>query len=164
MISGTPTIPGLYTGSVQATNGVSPVATQNFSITVYGTYAYWVSEYGLTGNQALQTAIVSHDGITNLTKYALGMNPFTTYNPGNTSLPVVKIEDIGGTNYLTLTFTGVATDVTYTVQATSGLSAGWTTIQTFPSGGTPAGTVTVQDTQSITASPKRFMRLVMTIP
>jgi len=167
-ISGTPTTPGLYTGTIQAGNGVSPVATQNFSITVNGTYAYWVSQYGLTGNQALPTAIVSPDGITNLMKYSQGLNPFTTYNPGSQSLPVVSFyESILGPSAenLFLTFTGTATDVTYNVQATSDLTGAWTTIKTFPSGGSsPPGTVTVEDTQAVGASPKRFMRLNVTIP
>jgi hypothetical protein len=34
VISGTPTASGVFTGTVTATNGVSPAATQNFSITV----------------------------------------------------------------------------------------------------------------------------------
>jgi hypothetical protein len=164
VISGTPTTPGLYTGMIQASNGVNPVATQNFSITVNSTYAYWVSEYGLTGNQALQTAVLSPDKLTNLFKYALGLNPFTTYNPDSATLPAVQLQKFSGVEYLTLTFTGVATDVTYKVQATSNLSAGWTTIQTFPSGGTAPGTVTVQDTQAMTASPQRYMRLYVTNP
>ena len=98
-----------------------PIATQNFSSTAYGTYAYWVSEYGLTGNQALQTVIVSPDRITNQMKYALGLTPFTTYNPGSSSLPLIQIPNFSRTNYLTLTFTGEATVVTHTVQATSNL-------------------------------------------
>jgi hypothetical protein len=39
--------------------------------------------------------------------------------------------------------------VTYKVQTTSNLSAGWTTIQTFPIGGSLPETVTVQDTQAV---------------
>lgn len=156
-LTGTPTTPGLYTGTIQASNGVSPVATQNFSITVYSSYASWVSEYTLTGNQALPTAVVASDGISNLMKYALGLNPFTIYNPGSTSLPAVQIKNVSGTNYLTLTFTGEDTDVTYTVQASSDLM-NWTTIKTF-SGNPPPGTVTVQDAQAVSASAKRYMRL-----
>ena len=163
VISGTPTTPGVYTGTIQASNGVNPAATQNFSITVYSTYAYWVSLYGLTGNQALQTAVVSPDGIVNLTKYALGLNPFTTYNPGSASLPVVQIQNISGTNYLTLTFTGRATDVTYKVQATSNLTGTWSTIYTS-SGVPPPGTITVQDSQAVSASLTRYMRLIVTDP
>jgi hypothetical protein len=160
-LSGTPSAPGAYTGTVTASNGVSPVATQNFSIVISNTYTFWAtSQEGLTGNQALQTAVVSPDGITNLMKYALGLNPFVTYNPGNPNLPVVRVQDFSGTKYLTLTFTGVATDVTYTVQASSDLTGAWSNVYTY--NGVPApGTVVVQDTQPIpTTNPtKRFMRL-----
>jgi len=97
-------------------------------------------------------------------KYALGLNPYTTYSPGNTSLPLVKMQNVSGTNYLTLTFTGVATDVTYKVQATSNLNGPWTTIKTFPSGGTAPGTQTVQDTQAIGATGQRYLQLIMTNP
>jgi len=118
----------------------------------------------LTGANALQTAIVSPDGLTNLFKYALGLNPFVAYNPGNASLPVVAEKNISGTNYLTLTFTGVATDVTYTVQATSDLVT-WSNIYSSTAGVAP-GTITVQDTQAITTPPpsKRMLRLVVTSP
>ena len=79
-------------------------------------------------------------------------------------MPSVQVKNISGTNYLTMTFDGVATDVTYKVQASSNLSAGWTTIQTFSSGGAAPGTVTVQDTQAISASTQRYLRLYMSIP
>ena len=137
------------------------------TLTVSGsgtTYSSWTTQEGLTGNNALATAIVSHDGLTNLFKYALGLSPFTTYNPGNASLPVVQITNIYGTDYLTLSFDGVATDVTYKVQATSDFNAGWTTIRNYSSGGSAPGNVTVQDTQPITASSRRYMRLYMTSP
>ena len=163
-ISGTPSALGTFTGTITASNGVSPAATQNFSITVVSSYSAWASQEGLSGNQALQTAVVSPDGITNLSKYALGLNPFTTYNPGNPNLPQVQIQKVSGADYLTLTFTGAATDVTYTVQATDSLSTGWTTIQKFSSNGTAPGPTTVQDTQAITVSPSRVMRLIMTNP
>ena len=161
LLSGTPTATGSYSGVVTASNGVSPAATQNLTINIYSTYNSWVAQEGLTGNQALQTAIVSPDGITNLMKYALGLNPFTTYNPGSAGLPVVKTQNFSGTNYLTLGFTGVAADVTYTVQASSNLTGPWSTIYTY-SGPPPPGTVTVQDTQPESASPNRFMHLIVT--
>ena len=128
------------------------------------TYSSWAAQEGLSGASALSTAIISHDGLNNLYKYALGLNPFTLYNPGNASLPVVQLANVSGTEYLTLSFDGVATDVTYKVQATSDFNAGWTTIKTYGSGGAAPGIVTVQDTQPITASSKRYMRLYMTNP
>lgn len=135
-------------------------------LNVYGsvagvTYNSWAAAAGLSGNAALPTAIVSHDGLTNLFKYALGLNPFTTYS--TSSLPAVEKTDFSGTQYLTLKFTGVAADVTYSVQVTSDLSsaANWKTIYTYKNSPAP-GTVTVKDTQPVSDSPQRFMRLVIT--
>jgi len=159
-ITGSPTQDGVFTGTVTASNSVSPAATQNFSITVNSTYADWVGLYGLTGNQALPSAVVSPDGITNQMKYALGLNPFTIYNAGSSILPVVKIQNISGANFLTLTFDGVAADVTYTVQGSSNLTGAWSNVYTYK--GAPApGTITVQDSQPVpTTNPTmRFMRL-----
>ncbi len=112
----------------------------------------------------MQTTVTAHDGLNNLYKYALGLTPTTNYNPGATALPLVFVQNVGGTSYLALTFTGVATDVTYNVQASSDLTGPWNTIQTFASGGSAPGTVTMQDTQSLVSTPKRFLRLQMTIP
>ncbi len=58
-LSGTPTSGGLFTGTVTASNGVNPAVIQNFTITITNTYGIWVTQQGLTGNQALPTAIVS---------------------------------------------------------------------------------------------------------
>jgi len=106
------------------------------------------------------TAVVANDGFSNLLKYALGLNPATRYNSGSAGMPSVAVQN----NYLSLTFNGVATDVTYKVQASSDLNGAWTTIQTFPSGGAAPGTQTVQDSQPTSAYSKRFMRLLMTAP
>jgi len=159
-ITGTPTAAGIYTGTVTATNGLAPDATQAFTITVGTSYTAWVGLQGLTGNQALPTAVVSPDGMTNLMKYAQGLNPFTTYNPGTASLPVVQAQNYSGVNYLSLTFTGVATDVTYTVQASSDLTGTWSTVYASTPGTAP-GTVVVQDTQAVGVSPQRYMRLIV---
>jgi hypothetical protein len=162
-ISGTPSTPGESSGAVTASNGISPAATQNFTINVYSTYNWWTGHEGLSGDRALPTAIISADGLTNQLKYALGLDPFTNYNPSSASLPVVQTMNYSGTPYLTLTFTGVATDVTYTVVATSDLnlpSTSWTTLYTYK--GVPApGKVAVKDNQATTASSKRFMRLMV---
>jgi lysophospholipase L1-like esterase len=127
-------------------------------------YAGWAAVNQLTGNNALQTAVLQPDNLNNLYKYAFGLNPATNYNPGASGLPYVGSQKVSGTDYLSLTFNGVAKDVTYTVQATSNLAGSWTTIETFPSGGTAPGMQTVYDTQAIGASSQRFMRLTLSIP
>jgi len=101
------------------------------------------------------------DQYPNLIKYALGLKPFTPYSTGSTGVPYVSVAG----SYLTLTFTGTATDVIYEVQATNDPTTTWTTLQTYNSTlGTAPGTVTVQDSQTTTSSAKRFMRLVITHP
>ena len=125
-------------------------------------YSAWVTQQGLSGPAALATTVVAHDGLQNQMKYALGLNASTNYNPGNPVLPLVRIKDFSGTNYLTLSFNGVATDVTYTMQATSTLSGAWTTIYTSTTGMAP-GVTTVQDTQPITASSQRYLRLQVSL-
>ena len=150
-----------------ANAGNSAPSNSAFATTLSATLTFssWASQEGLSGSRALPTAIISPDSLTNLYKYALGLNPFVVYNPGNSSLPVVQEKKFSGTDYLTLTFTGVATDVTYTVQASSDLNGPWTNVYTSTAGVVP-GTVTVQDTVpvSTTNPPKRFMRLVLTYP
>lgn len=163
LLTGTPTtaIGAPISITISASNGVSPVAQQNFSLNVTTSFASWASQQGLSGASAAQSAVVVHDGLTNLFKYALGLNAATNYNPGDSNLPIVQIPN--GGNHLTLTFTGVATDVTYTVQATNDLTGVWTTVYTSQGSPVP-GTKTVQDSQLVSDSAKRFMRLQITKP
>ena len=101
-------------------------------------------------------ATPAHDGITNLMKYALGLDPMTS---GAGSLPTVSEQ--GG--YLTLTYrkNKSATDVTYTVQATGFLVGNsWlpaTTVVSETDGGS-FWLVTVRDNVTY-AGTQRFMRL-----
>jgi hypothetical protein len=164
IISGTPVAIGIYTGSVNADNGLQHDSTQNFTITVSSTFSTWASYEGLSGTEALPTAIVSPDGLTNLTKYALGLSPFVSYGSGSPGLPDAQWQTVSGSNYLTLSFDIAATDVTYNVQASSNLTGTWTTIHTFPNGGAVSGSVMVQDTEAVGTTPMRFMRLLITNP
>jgi hypothetical protein len=61
------------------------------------------------------------DGVPNLIKYALGLNPNTAITTGE--LPTGSIESDGGQNYLALTVnrTATAPDVTYNVEVSSDL-------------------------------------------
>ena len=65
------------------------------------------------------------DGVPNLIKYALGLNPFTPATAAQ--LPSGSIQPDGGTNYLTLTVNRAAdpSDITYIVEVSSNLLSGW---------------------------------------
>ena len=150
--------PGVYGFLLSACDGAITTFA-NISATITGqNFSSWAAQQGLTGINALPTAVVAADGLSNLLKYACGLTPSIPYNPGAPGLPSVQLLS----DRLSLTFTGVASDVTYQVQATSDLTGAWTTIQTFPVGTTP-GTVTVQDTQPVSATSKRFMRLLISL-
>ena len=106
-------------------------------------------------------ATPAHDGITNLVKYALALEPMTC---GTGNLPTMTQQD----GYLALTYrkSKTATDVTYTVQAADTLDGNaWapaTTVlsQTDPTpGGGSYWLVTVRDTVPYAGQAHRFMRL-----
>lgn len=105
------------------------------------------------------------DGVPNLIKYALGLNPT---NPATAAqLPSGGIQPSGGTNYLTLTVNRAAEppDVTYIVEVSSNLLSGW--VSGPPNTITLANTATqlvVQDTTPVPAATARFIRLRVTNP
>ena len=99
----------------------------------------------------------AHDGITNLMKYALALDPMTC---GTDGLPTVAQQD----GYLTLTYrkNKTATDVTYTVQAADSLDGETWAPATTVLSQTDQGDhwlVTVRDTVPYAGLARRFMRL-----
>jgi hypothetical protein len=111
-------------------------------------------------NGAADLADPANDGFCNLLKYALGMDPAISYSAASSLVPAVALQPAAGSKYLTLGFTGVASDVTYAVDFSSDLSA-WQTVYTS-NGSFAPGSVIVQDSQPITASSNRFARLRVT--
>jgi hypothetical protein len=129
-------------------------------------------------NITTATANPASDGIVNLTKYALNLNPLTSQT---TSLPVCTIS--GGTQ-LQFTFQRnlQATDITLNIEACNDLtkpssdSNGWKTIASLPAGaatwaaysGTTvsdnSGAVVVTDGVLVSTHTTRFLRLRVTIP
>jgi alpha-tubulin suppressor-like RCC1 family protein len=96
------------------------------------------------------------DGITNLMKYALALNPLVC-GAGDLPKPAVQA------GYLTLTYrrNQQATDVTYTVEACDLLDGNWHATNTVVSQVDKGGywEVTVRDTVPMADNPRRFMRL-----
>jgi hypothetical protein len=119
-----------------------------------------------TGNAA-DTANPAGDGVPNLMKYALGMNP--TVN-SLTGLPATS----GSTGFLKIQFNRnlSATDITYAVDASDDMKA-WTPIALLSPGSSSwslfgasvtdtSGAVTVVDQTAITGPPNRFLKLIVT--
>jgi hypothetical protein len=105
----------------------------------------------------------SGDGVPNLLKYALGLNPLTPATAAQ--LPSGSIQSDGGTNYLTLTVNRAAepSDVTYIVEVTGNLSSGW--VSGLPNTVTLTNTPTqlvVRDNTPVPAATARFIRLRVT--
>jgi len=112
------------------------------------------------------TASFAGDGVPNLMKYSLGLNPLLPVGPG--SLPSARIVN----NHLTLNFYRIsyATDVTYHVQASNDL-INWTQIYTsgtdsYSGGSAPSMQLSVPDIFQVTdpTVTRRFLRLEITSP
>jgi hypothetical protein len=105
------------------------------------------------------------DGVPNLIKYALGLNP--TNAAAAAQLPSGSIQSSGGTNYLTLTVNRAAEppDVTDIVEVSSNLLSGW--VSGPPNTVTLTNTATqlvVRDATPVPAATARFIRLRVTNP
>jgi hypothetical protein len=150
------------------TSGTSAYSTPPASATPYvpPTFGGWDYRYfgqNAPASQAADTATPENDGITNLMKYALGLNPMIAYNGTSAGLPVAGLLTSGSNRYLTLTFTGTAPDLSYTVEATGNLTGSWSMLQSWAAG-TPPGTQTVSDTVSLTSTTARFINLKVNGP
>lgn len=142
------------------------------TLTVLSPIQVWRLEcFGTTGNAgiAANTAIPSNDGIPNLLKYALGLDPMTS---GTSGLPMPGIIAVGSDNYLILTYSQViaATDIAYVVEVSGDL-------QTWSSGSTSTALVSatnnadgvtqrvvIRDLAPMSSAAKRFIRLKVVAP
>jgi hypothetical protein len=105
------------------------------------------------------------DGVPNLLKYALGLNPTNVATAAQ--LPFGNIQNYNGTNYLTLTVNRAAEppDVTYIVEVAGDLTSGW--LSGPPNTVTLTNTLTqlvVRDNTPVPAATARFIRLRVTNP
>jgi uncharacterized repeat protein (TIGR03803 family) len=173
LISGTATVTGSSTVIITASNATA-ATTAPLGITMNTSFATWQSLWfsqAQLANPAISadTANPSGDGIPNLMKYALNLNPLVS---ATTGLPVGAIMNIGGTNYLTLTYTQAvwAADLTYTPQVSGDLKtwnsgAGYlTTVSVTPNGDGLTETVVVQDLTPVAGGPPQFIRLMIVGP
>jgi subtilase family serine protease len=167
---------GTYTDTVTITDITTDYTQAGpVSLVVQTPYETWQSKEFTSAelaNPAISgvTATPAGDGIPNLIKYALNLNPFTD---GVSGLPVGSVATTGSGNYLRLTYTEVqsATDITYTPQVSMDLvtwnsGPGYTT--TTGTTSNPGGlteSVTVQAVTPVNNStPAQFIRLQVTTP
>ena len=171
LISGTPMANGTFAFTITASNPAGTgTATLQLSLLPGNVYQAWQGQV-FSPNQIINSTLTADlatpagDGISNLMKYALHLNPATN---GVSGLPVKSIVTVSGSNYPALTYTKVksATDLTYTVQVS-------TDLQTWNSGAsytTTTSSVNNPDgvTQSVTVrslvpidvgTSKQFIRL-----
>ena len=141
-------------------NTANDTASSTITVAAATPEQSWRYQYfGTTANtgNAADSANPAGDGISNLLKYALGLNPL---------LPEVnpEAEDIS-TGYLRLTLpkNSNATDLTYTVQVTSDLTdpTSWTSTGTTIDQNTTT-LLQVQDNTPVSGTAKRFLRLQVT--
>jgi hypothetical protein len=105
------------------------------------------------------------DGVPNLIKYALGLDPLTPAT--SAQLPSGRVQPAGGTNFLTLTVNRAAqpSDITYIVEVTGNLQGGW--LSGPPNTVTLTNTVTqlvVRDNTPVPSATARFIRLRVANP
>lgn len=130
---------------------------------VVNRYADWQTNFFTAGEISDETrthfeASYTNDGVANLVKYALGLDPRARHTGEITNMEI-------SAQQLTLTFNRLARpDLEFTVQGSSDL-INWTSVWTAKGSAGPIGSVTINDSVSLTVAPKRFLRLVIdTLP
>ncbi|MBB5031304.1 hypothetical protein [Prosthecobacter vanneervenii] len=100
--------------------------------------AWRQARFSTTSNtgSASDLAAPAGDGLPNLLKYALGMDPTTA-----ATAPQPTLKDYSGTQHLSLTFQRdpAKTDITYEVQTADSPLGPWTTVATSTGGGVTTG-------------------------
>lgn len=158
---------------VSLVNGGTTLRLSSFQIDPI-TFARWAERYGLEGANALPTADPFGSGLSNLMKYALGLDPSQPGGRGPTS---GVFQDGLGNRYLTLSYTKSAgtetpTDLQYLPERASSLNpSDWSSASgdVVPVGDPVPGpgalqTITVRSTHLLTGQPHEFLRLRVTLP
>ena len=143
-------------GETNTANDSASDTTAIASLTPSQSWRYQYFGTTADSGNAADAANPSGDGLSNLLKYALGLDPLV---PAVTTVT----EDVS-TGYLRLTVpkNPNATDITYAVQVTSDLTnpAAWTTSGTTVEQNT-ASLLQVQDNTPVGSVPQRFIRLLI---
>ena len=147
-----------YDFRIMATNafGASGFAMVS-AATLTPIQAWRLYYFGTTANSgnAANTAVLQNDGMLNLLKYALGLNPTVAqWTP-------VLTGAMNTNSQFTVSFQRAAPDVTYIVQGSTNLPSGWSGVVTNP--GAVGNVVTAVDNNPTNMS-ARFFRLEVTSP
>jgi uncharacterized delta-60 repeat protein len=149
-------------------NSASLGAAQQATVNIYTGFGAWqVLNFSPAelGNSLISgdTADPDGDGIKNIFEYAFGLPPKT---PDNSGLPTGAIQNISGTNFLTMIFRRrvPAFDLVYTPRTAASVTNTWTAnaVQVGVPVNNGDGTETVTYRDSVPALPttsQRFMRL-----
>ena len=168
-------------GTITASQALSALTTASDHLPTVADYMVPISPYNAWQFQHftstdLANAAVSGDladpdgdGISNLLEYALNLDPKVTSTVG---LPTVGQTTVGGSQYLTLTYTRViaATGITYVPQVSGDLNTwnsgtGYTVaVSTTNNADTVTQTIVVQDAVAMSPGGRRFMRLLVSRP
>lgn len=132
------------------------------------TFEDWLVDNSLYGDNALDTADTDDDGIPQFLEFAYGGNP---HSYDREILPIAEIIEENGSTYLEISLTRPTglNDLTYTAQTTSDL-INWPNDSSgieFPNptpvaNGNGTETITYRRAQATIASPKAFIRIVVT--
>ena len=151
---------GLTTAGVEQPNQ----HTLNLAGLVTDTMDHWRQQYFGPGSTnsgaAADTANPAGDGMTNLLKYSLGLNPLVAYPPGT---GIATGLDLTGHLTMTVTKNPAATDLTLAVQVSGNLLLGWDSFGTTIDENTPI-ILKAHDNTSIVDAPTRFIRLEVARP
>jgi hypothetical protein len=115
--------------------------------------------FGTTNNSGISadTNAPAGDGLSNLLKYALGLNPLqSSTNPSFYGV-------INGYLTLTVVRSNAASGVTYTLESSGSLTNGWSSSSVMIDSNTPT-ILKGHDTNLLSGSLRRFMRLRVTSP
>ncbi len=170
-ISGIPSIAGIFTGEITATNPIG-TAKQSFSILIRATLANWAAGQNLNGADALPNADPDFDGRSNLEEFAFFTNPNAS---SGLQPPTYSLTAVSTLNYAEVTFPvrKFAPSLTYTVETSNSLSEGtWSTLWTSADGFNTAAVssavdqadrtiLTIRDSLSSASAGSRFLRVKM---
>jgi len=149
-----------YHYTLVATNAAGSTQGVDQTFTTWTALQGWRQQwFGTTNNSGISadTNAPAGDGLSNLLKYALGLNPLqSSTNPSFYGV-------INGYLTLTVVRSNAASGVTYTLESSGSLTNGWSSSSVMIDSNTPT-ILKGHDTNLLSGSLRRFMRLRVTSP